>query len=283
MRRMIRVRLHPCLSVCVAALTAASLPHAAADPWTPVAPGLEFRILDGGPGARKGPSTIGVLRADPGRWRLDLFHLSEPAAAGVARDVDGWQRLTGAAAVLNAGQYYPDKLPMGIFLKQGRNLGTKLHSQWKGLLAGEPSGSAPAPRIDIIDLERDTFLPHSPSYQVAMQSFMLLDRSGRKRVRRSDWHASRSAAAIDRSGRLLMVHTDGSWTLWELADWLARSELNVREALSMDGGYEAQMCVRSGSFSYLSYGGWHVDDRGDHSLPGYRAKLPAVVALFPRK
>ncbi len=277
------LRLHPRLALCLAALAAASPARAAEDPWKPVAPGLEFRILDAGTGARKGPSTIGVLRADPGLWRLDLFHLSEPAAAGIARDVDGWQRLTGAAAVLNAGQYYPDKLPMGIFLKEGRNLGTKLHAQWKGLLAGEPSGGASAPRIDIMDLERDIFLPQSSSYRVAMQSFMLLDRNGRKRVRRSDWHASRSAAAMDRSGRLLMLHTDGAWTLWELADWLSRSGLDVREALAMDGGYEAQMCVRAGSFSYVSYGGWHVDDRGDHSLPGFRAKLPAVVALFPRK
>jgi uncharacterized protein YigE (DUF2233 family) len=242
---------------------------------------MELRLLEGGAGARKGSPTVAVLRVDPARWRLDLFHRSEPSAAGRARDADGWQQLTGAAVVLNAGQYYPDQSPMGIFLKEGRNLGSRLLPKWKGVLAAEPRGPGHPPAT-ILDLERELFHPERSPFRVALQSFMLLDRGGRKRVRRSDWHASRSAVAVDRQGRLLLVHTEGAWTLWDLADWMARSDLEVRDALSMDGGFEAQMCVRTGGFEYVSFGGWHVDDRGDHSLPGLRVKLPAVLALFPR-
>ncbi|MGH9869958.1 MAG: phosphodiester glycosidase family protein [Candidatus Polarisedimenticolia bacterium] len=271
------------LTAALAAATAAPGPAPASHPpWRTLAPGLEFRSMDGGSGARKGDRRVVVLRADPERWRLDLFHQSEPAAGKGSRDAEGWQRLTGAAVVLNAGQYYPDRIPMGIFVKQGRNLGTKLLPHWKGVLAGEPRATPLGPRVTILDLEHDPFKLDTSPWQVAMQSFMLLDRDGRKRVRRSDWHASRSAAAIDRTGRLLLFHTEGAWTLWELADWMSRSDLNVLQALSMDGGYEAQMCVRQGDFSYTSFGGWHVDDRGDHSMPGLRVTLPAVVALFPR-
>jgi hypothetical protein len=257
-------------------------PLQAADPsWRGLSPGLEFRLQDGGSAARKGPATVAVLRADPARWRLDLFHRSEPAAAGRGRDAEGWQKLTGAPVVLNATQYYPDQVPMGIFLKQGRNLGTRLLPRWKGMLVGEPKDPG-LPRVTILDLELEPFHLDTNPYRVALQSFMLLDRGGRKRVRRSDWHASRSAIATDRKGRLLLLHTEGAWTLWDLADWMARSDLDVREAMSMDGGFEAQMCVRAGGFEHVSFGGWHVDDRGDHSLPGLRVKLPAVVALFPR-
>jgi hypothetical protein len=112
---------------------------------------------------------------------------------------------------------------------------------------------------------------------------MLLDREGKKRVRRSDWHANRTVVATDRSGRLLIVRTEGAYTLWELAEWLAGSRLGVRQAMSLDGGFESQMCVRAGAVNYLSFGRWSVDNRGDRSLEGVRAKLPAAVGLFPRK
>jgi len=262
-----------------------STPARAAEvPWRGLGPGLEFRLMKadgGGPAARKGPSAIAVLRADPARWRLDLFHQGEPAAGGRGRDAAAWQQHTGATVILNASQYYPDLKPMGLFYKQGRNLGTRLLPKWKGMLVGEPQPGG-APRVTILDLDREPFPADRSPFQVALQSFMLLDRGGHKRVRRSDWHASRSAAAIDRQGRLLLLHTEGAWTLWDLADWLARSDLEVRDAMAMDGGFEAQICVRAGGFEYLSFGGWHVDDRGDHSLPGLRVKLPGVLALFPR-
>jgi hypothetical protein len=111
---------------------------------------------------------------------------------------------------------------------------------------------------------------------------MLLDRTGAKRVRRSDWHANRTILATDDRARLLVLHTEGACTLWELAGWLHDSDLGVRHALSLDGGFESQMSIHAGSFDYVSWGRWHVDDRGDHSIPGVRMTHPAAIGLFPR-
>ena len=88
--------------------------------------------------------------------------------------------------------------------------------------------------------------------------------------------------ATDRTGRLLILYTEGAYTLWDLADWIQRSDLDVRHAMSMDGGFESQLCVREGKVDYLSHGRWHVDDRGDHSIPGVRVHLPGVIGLLPR-
>ena len=101
-------------------------------------------------------------------------------------------------------------------------------------------------------------------------------------LRRSDWHANRTVLATDRSGRLLILYTEGAYTLWDLADWIERSDLDVRHAMSLDGGFEAQLCVREGGLEYTSFGQWHVDDDGDHSIPGIRAHLPSVIGLFRR-
>ncbi|HKY33792.1 MAG TPA: phosphodiester glycosidase family protein [Candidatus Polarisedimenticolia bacterium] len=264
-------------------ILAASLAAAAGSPWSSPAPGLELRMMDGGSACRKGSPVVAVVRADPARWRMDLFHETEPIAGGSRHDVEGWQKRIEAPVVFNAGQYYPGREPMGLFVKGGRNLGTRQLPAWKGLLAGEPRPRHSVPRMAILDLEHDRFELEETPYRVVMQSFMLLDRGGRKRVRRSDWHANRTAVAVDDRGRLLVLHTEGAWTLWEMADWLARSDLRVRQALSMDGGFEAQLCVRAGGTRYASYGRWHVDDRGDHSVPGLKVRIPAVVALYPRR
>lgn len=265
-------------------LIAVALP-AGLPAWRTLAPGLEFALLDGGAGCRKGDCHVAVVRADPASWRPGLHHTSESPGATDGLDAAGWQSRTGAAVVVNAGQYYPDRRPMGLFVKGGRNWGTKLIKAWKAILATDPArtaGAGPA-ETALLDLDYDSFDAAATPYRVLLQSFMLLDRNGKKRVRRSDWHANRTVIATDQNGRLLLATTQGAWTLWELADWLARAPgLAVRHAMSLDGGFEAQMVVRAGGFEYQSFGGYHVDDRGDHSLPGLRVKLPGVLVVIPR-
>jgi len=270
------------LAILAMPLAAPTTAAPAGSSWKTLAGGLEMRVMDGGTLCRKGSREIVVVRARPKSWRLDLFLDSEGGGEREPKDIDAWQRATGAPVIINAGQYYPDRTPMGLFIKQGRNLGTKMLKPWKGILAAEPSDTR-APSAVILDLEHDSFDAATTPYRVVLQSFMLLDREGKKRVRRSDWHANRTVVATDRSGRLLIVRTEGAYTLWELADWLHTSGLGVTQAMSLDGGFESQICVRAGGVEYLSFGRWSVDDRGDRSLDGVRARLPAAVGLFPRK
>jgi len=254
-------------------------PTSAGGAWKRLGPGLEFRVVDGGATCRRGSHAVAIARIDPARWRVEPYLSSE------AVDIEAWQRRTGAAVMINAGQYYPDRRPMGLFVKQGRNLGTKQLASWKGLLVAEPAAGRPrrTARAAIVDLEHDDFTLSSSPWRVVVQSFMLLDRDGKKRVRHSDWIANRTVVAVDRRGRVLALHTEGGWTLWDLADWLARSDLGVRQAMSMDGGFESQMSVRAVGFVYASYGQWHVDDRGDRSLAGLHVPLPAVIGFLQRR
>ena len=240
--------------------------------------------MDGGAAARRGSRAVAVVRIEPSRWRIEPFsHREKPGSDPL--DIESWQRRTGATVIFNAGQYYPDRVPMGLFVKSGQNLGSRLIKAWKALLVAEPVGQRRGrlPRAGILDLQYDEFAESTTPYRVALQSFMLLDREGKKRVRRSDWLANRTVVATDRRGRLLVLHTEGAWSLWDFADWMDRSDLDVRHAMAMDGGFESQLCVRAGKGDYVSYGRWHIDDRGDHSMAGLHVGLPAVIGVFPRK
>jgi len=248
--------------------------------WRQLGPGLATRSVDGSAICRKGSPAIRIVRLDPAHWRLDVFHYSEKDERPV--DIERWARRTGAPVAVNAGQYYPDRRPMGLFIKEGKNLGTPLIRPWKGMLVAEPGADPNAPRADILDLEYQSFDPLQSPWSIAVQSFMIVDHKGKKRVRRSEWHANRTILATDSRSALLMIHTEGAYTLWELAGWLFSSDLDVRHAMSLDGGLESQMVIRTGGMDYLSTGQWNVDDRGDHSLPGIRRSLPAIIAIFPR-
>src|SRR5512143_451566 len=129
------------LALCLLAAPSGERPPAATR-WIRVAPGLEFRTMDGTGMCRRGSPAIAVARVDPGRWRLEPFlETSSGASRGhrTARDIDHWQKATGAALIFNAGQYRPDRVPMGLFVKDGRDFGSGRVKAWKGILVAEPS------------------------------------------------------------------------------------------------------------------------------------------------
>jgi uncharacterized protein YigE (DUF2233 family) len=60
--------------------------------------------------------------------------------------------------------------------------------------------------------------------------------------------ARRSAVAIDRAGRLLLLVSPASdFTLRGLADWLSQSDLDVDRALNLDGGSSTGLYLNDGT------------------------------------
>ena len=85
---------------------------------------------------------------------------------------------------------------LGLLLKEGRSLGGKKHHSWQGLFAAEPtdnnSGKLGYWISPLMDLQK-----RPPSYREAAQSLMLLDRSGKLRVRDSGKRAYQTVVAED--------------------------------------------------------------------------------------
>ena len=163
---------------------------------------------------------------------------------------------------------------MGLLVSQGDTISSRAHAGFQAALVGR--WSAADRSAHVVDLARAPLAPGSGWSEVA-QSFMLFDRSGGMRVRRSQRIANRTVVAEDRRGRLVVLVSEGSYTLAEFAEVLRRSPLQLTQAMSMDGGLEAELVVQSGTFRYASFGRW---PRGsDPDAPGARAPLPAVISL----
>lgn len=237
-------------------------------------PGLEFATLQGEPFCRWGSPQIAVLRIDPARSTIRVHHYSNFAERRPLSIVE-WQKRSNAQAVFNAGQYYPDFSYMGLLVSAGRVISSRVHPSYQAALVAAPVGRGPRARV--LDLARQPLDSRAPEWREVAQSFMLFDSTGSLRIRRSSQVANRTIVAEDREGRLLVITSEGGYTLHELARLLLASPLKLSHAMSMDGGYEAELCVRVGGFRYASFGPWKPDVEPDS--PGAQVPLPAVITV----
>jgi hypothetical protein len=243
--------------------------------WRTLRPGVEFATLRGEPWCRHGSASIAALRLDPARVRIEVrSFLREPERRPL--DILAWQRRTGAIAVFNAGQYYADGTYMGLLVSAGEVLSRRLHPTFQAALVAGRRGRSRSARI--LDLAREPLDPDSLLWREVAQSFMLFDRAGAVRVRHSDQVANRTAVAEDRNGRLVVLTTEGGYTLWDFARLLEAAPLGLSHAMAMDGGLEAEMVVSSGRFRYASFGQWSHGG-SVREAPEPPVPLPAVVVV----
>src|SRR5262249_17134671 len=215
--------------------------------WRALRPGIEFAMMTGDPYCQRGAARIAMVGMGPGRARIRVHHF---ALAPEHRPLDAveWRRSIGADAVFNAGQFLPDWTYMGVLVSGGEVVSRRVHPTFKAaLVAGSLDGGSDA---RVLDLEREPIDPGRLQWAEVAQSVMLVDRSGRIRVRSSDRVANRTAVGEDKNGRLVVLVTEGAYTLDGLARLIQRSPLEIALALSMDGGSESQLCVDAGGFRY---------------------------------
>lgn len=253
--------------------------------WQSLRPGLEFAVIRGEPYCRRGSADIGVLRVDPDRFRFAVHHFSERAGDRPPGVVE-WQKRTRSLAVFNAGQYYPDPdmTYMGLLISNGKVVSSKPHPEFKAALVAEPTREARRrggrlARARVLDLQTEGLDADAPGWGEVAQSFMLFDRAGDIRVRKSDRVANRTLVGQDGQGRLLVITSEGGYTLWEMAQLLRSGALDMTHAMSMDGGSESKMVVKDEDFAWASFGPWDGEDGG-----GARADvpLPTVIGVYPR-
>jgi hypothetical protein len=245
--------------------------------WRTLSDGVEFATLRGEPYCRHGSATVAALRLDPGRVRVQVRHFTrEPEQRPL--DILEWQRRSGALAVFNAGQYYGDYSYMGLFASGGRVISRRVHPTFKAALVAGPRGGGHA--IRVLDLARERLRPDSLGWDEVAQSFMLFDRDGTVRVRHTDLVAARTAVAEDRDGRIIVLTSEGGYTLWDFAEWLKGLPLELSQAMAMDGGLEAEMVVSAARFRYASFGHWEYG-RAPRDAPPSVA-LPAVIPVSAR-
>lgn len=264
--------------VLAAALIASSGLVSAQDiAWDQLADGFEVTVWTPGEACAQVPPLY-MVRIDPERFRFAVYHYRAEGLV-LPLTLDHWHQRTKALALFNAGLFLDDFSYLGLLYKDGKSLGGKRHGQWQGLFVAEPL----APNVKkarVLDLRADSFDDTRPAYHEAAQSLMLLDRSGRPRVRQSGKAAQQTVVGEDRAGRLVVVMSKGETSLWELAVCLRDGFRELSHAMAMDGGASSDLLIGSDISGVRAGVAWQplVDGKGQSHIP-----LPTVIGVFPRR
>ncbi len=250
--------------------------------WKSLANGLEMAVWKPGPLCDYQVAPFVVLKVDPERFRFAVYHYQDEGLPAPLT-IQDWQGQTGASVLFNAGLFREDYSYLGLLFKNGRSLGSKQHPHWKGLFVAEPV--VPGMRkARVVDLAAESFSDQKPVYREVAQSLMLLDGTGRPRVRQSGQRAHQTVVAEGRSGDAIFVmKTTEAVGLWELADCLKKGFPLIHQAMAMDGGASSDLLVGAelvaahrGSEEAFLWQGFVTGGGTPH------IRLPSVIGILPR-
>jgi hypothetical protein len=223
-----------------------------------------------------------AVEIDPDRYSFTVHYYQQDGYSGPL-DIHQWQERTGHDLVFNAGLFRENYAYLGLLYGNGRSLGSKRHPTWLGLFVAEPSVDRTR-RARVLDLTFDTFDEGHPPYREVAQSLMLLDRTGKIRVRQTGKRAHQTLVAEKGDGHLLLFKTTEVTSLHALGECLRDAFPPLRQVMAMDGGSSSDVAVSSTLRQATS------KLAGLHSwlplLDGSALThigLPAVIGVSPRR
>jgi uncharacterized protein YigE (DUF2233 family) len=236
--RSVPVRPLPTLFPTIAAPVTVIAERPAAGTWQSGGSGIELRHIEAGDPATGRTIPVVVVRIDPAQVRVRVGY--DPAQPRLLR---AWFLAEQPLLVVNAGFFTPSYESTALVVSDGVVSGTS-YEGFGGMFSVAPDGA-----VTLRSLREQ---PYDPAEQAAnaFQSFpMLINPGGAVAALEEDGQvARRTALAIDRSGRLLIIVCPTSaFSLRALADWLAGSDLEIDRAFNLDGGSSTGLLLRSGA------------------------------------
>jgi uncharacterized protein YigE (DUF2233 family) len=205
--------------------------------WIQAVPGVDLRYEDWkSPGVDE--DTVVIVR-----FNLSRVHIKVGYQPTKAMGIGNWMKQERALAVINGGYFDQQNQAAGLVVSNGQAFGTS-YTGFGGMLSVDAQGN-----VSLRSLSDQPYDPNSEQLQQATQSSPMLIVNG-KRTQFSANSASsrRSVVAIDEQGRLLLITSSAqAFTLDELADLLASSDLSIKTALNLDGGASTGLYVNAGN------------------------------------
>lgn len=248
--------------------------------WERLSDGLTVSMWKPGDACPTVPTMLAV-DMDPERTKFSVHHYAQEGLSEPPR-MDEWQKRTGHHVLFNAGLFRENFSYLGLLYKGGRPLGSRRHTSWQGLFVAEPTVSG-LKKARILDLAAESFDEEQPPYREAAQALMLLDLTGKIRVRESGKYAYQTIVAETRSGHILLFKSLGVVSLYDMGRCFKEAFPAVRQAMAMDGGSSSEVRI----LESLWEKDLHVEEHASwKSLfggsTGSHIPLPTVIGASPR-
>jgi uncharacterized protein YigE (DUF2233 family) len=223
-----------------------------------------------------------AVEIDPDRYRFTVHYYQQDGLSDPL-DIRQWQERTGHDLVFNAGLFRENYAYLGLLYGNGRSLGSKRHVTWLGLFVAEPAENH-SRRARVLDLTYDVFDERQPPYREVAQSLMLLDRTGKIRVRQTGKRAHQTLVAEQSNGHLVVLKTTEVVSLYALGECLRDAYPSLRQVMAMDGGSSSDVAVSPSLRQAVSkMAGVHTGIPLLEGITTAHVGLPAVIGISPRR
>ncbi|HSS31130.1 MAG TPA: hypothetical protein VLL06_08950 [Nitrospiraceae bacterium] len=223
-----------------------------------------------------------AVEIDPDRYRFTVHYYQQDGLSDPL-DIRQWQERTGHDLVFNAGLFRENYAYLGLLYGNGRSLGSKRHVTWLGLFVAEPAEHH-SRRARVLDLSYDAFDERQPPYREVAQSLMLLDRTGKIRVRQTGKRAHQTLVAEQGNGHLVILKTTEVVSLYALGECLRDAFPSLRQVMAMDGGSSSDVAVSPSLRQAMSRAaGVHTGIPLLEGITTAHVGLPAVIGISPRR
>jgi uncharacterized protein YigE (DUF2233 family) len=223
-----------------------------------------------------------AVEIDPDRYRFAVHYYQQDGFSDPL-DIHQWQERTGHDLVFNAGLFRENYAYLGLLYGNGRSLGSKRHVTWLGLFVAEPAENH-SRRARVLDLTYDVFDERQPPYREVAQSLMLLDRTGKIRVRQTGKRAHQTLVAEQGNGHLVILKTTEVVSLYALGECLRDAFPSLRQVMAMDGGSSSDVAVSPSLRQAMSkMADVHTGIPLLEGITTAHVGLPAVIGISPRR
>jgi len=240
--------------------------------WRALEPGLDLGVFAGPSG------DVAVVRIDTGRFELRLLNASAPGE-GMLRTARGWAARAGAVAAINAAMYQEDYRTSVSLMRTRAHVNHPRVSKDKAVLAFDPLVRG-APPVKLIDRECENLDAVRAAYGTLVQSIRLVSCDRRNVWEPSPRKVSMAAIGVDGKGRVLFIHARAPSPVHELVNALLAMPIDLRQAMYVEGGPEAQLYVKGGGRELEWVGGF---ERAPGAENASAWPVPNVIVVVPKR
>jgi uncharacterized protein YigE (DUF2233 family) len=203
--------------------------------WYAVAQGVQVRYEDWKT-SDGSDDTVTIARFDPRYITLSVgYQPEEPLYASQ------WMQQERALAVINGGYFDTKDNATALVISNGQTSGSS-YVGFGGMLWADAQG-----HIGLRSLNQQPYHANEAITQATQSSPTLVLDGTRTQFNVDASQNRRSVVAMDRQGRLLFIASPGeTFSLDELADLLASSDLSISIAVNLDGGGSTGLYVDGG-------------------------------------
>ncbi|MBC8286234.1 MAG: phosphodiester glycosidase family protein [Nitrospinae bacterium] len=244
--------------------------------WRNLEKGLDLGIFQAPKKSALGDSLIRILRADTDYFGLRLLNASSQDQ-GKRQSVKNWADRNDLVAAINASMYQKDMMSSVSYMKTRQHTNSNWVSKDKTILAFDPADKS-LPPVRMIDRDCEDFDKLRKLYGTLIQSIRMVSCHGENMWAPHKRMWSTAAVGLDNRDRVLFIHVRSPYTSHDLINMLLELPLDLKQAMYVEGGADAQLYINTGKEKHEFIGSYSSGSR-EHDENTFSHSVPNVLGL----